>query len=49
MAKMTCPICGKDFDEEYVDFLDNGNPACSKCVEEEEKREEEKEKNKRKH
>ena len=32
MAKMECPICGEKFDEEYVEYLDNGNPACPRCV-----------------
>ena len=35
MEKMTCPICGEKFDEKDMDFLENGNPACSKCVEKE--------------
>lgn len=38
MEKMTCPVCGKSYDKEVMSFLDNGNPACSMCVEEEEKR-----------
>ncbi len=38
MAKMECPICGRKFDEEYVEYLDNGNPACPSCVTAEEKR-----------
>jgi hypothetical protein len=25
------------FDEEFVDFLENGNPACPRCIEEEER------------
>lgn len=40
MGKMECPICGNKFDEEYIEFLENGNPACSQCVEHEEKRNE---------
>lgn len=39
MAKMVCPICGEEFNEEYVEYLDNGNPACPACVEAERKRE----------
>lgn len=35
MGKMICPICGEKFDDEFVEFLDNGNPACPGCVEEE--------------
>ena len=49
MAKKICDYCSKVFDEEYFEALDNGCPACAKCVEEEQKREEEKEKNERKH
>ena len=44
MAKMECPRCGEKFDEEYIEYLDNGNPACPHCVAEERKRIEEKEK-----
>ena len=44
MSKMECPRCGNKFDEEYVEYLDNGNPACPHCVEKERKAEEEKEK-----
>lgn len=40
MGKMECPECGNKFDEEFIDFLENGNPACSHCVELEEKRKE---------
>lgn len=32
MGKVECPICGEKFDDEYVEFLDNGNPACPNCV-----------------
>ena len=46
MAKMECPRCGEKFDEEYVEYLDNGNPACPHCVAKERKSEEEKEKQK---
>ncbi len=35
MAKMACPICGQNFDEQHVQFLENGNPACPACVEKE--------------
>lgn len=36
MEKMTCPVCGKEFDaNEYV-IGDNGNPICSDCAEKEE-------------
>ena len=42
MAKMECPRCGQKFDEEYVEYLDNGNPACPACVAQERKLEENK-------
>lgn len=35
--KMICPVCGQKFDAAEVEYLDNGNPACSKCVREEQK------------
>lgn len=44
MAKNTCPICGNGVDDLEMDFLDNGNPACSTCVQKERKRGEEKNK-----
>ncbi len=35
MNKMTCTICGAEFNElEYV-IIDNGNPVCPKCAESE--------------
>ena len=49
MDYVECPCCGRKISSEDVEYLDNGNPACSVCVREEEKREEEKlEKNKKK-
>ncbi len=33
--KMECPVCGKMFPATECEFLDNGNPACPKCVKEE--------------
>ncbi len=33
---MTCPICGKEFDEMEVQFSDSGNPICPECAEKEE-------------
>lgn len=33
MAKTACSICGQNFDEQHVQFLENGNPACPTCVE----------------
>ena len=44
MAKMECPICGQKFNEEFVDFLENGNPACPNCVSEERIKEDEEKK-----
>ena len=41
MGKMECPVCGEAFDEEYVEYLDNGNPACPHCVQKERKDNEE--------
>ena len=41
MSKMICPECGKTFDdEEVIAFLDNGNPVCPHCAEEEQRRQE---------
>lgn len=33
MSKMTCPICGREFDELEYGILDNGNPVCPECAE----------------
>lgn len=30
--KMQCPICGKEFDVQDYQVLDNGNPACPECA-----------------
>lgn len=35
MEIMECPVCGKKFDADTAEFLDNGNPACPNCVREE--------------
>lgn len=35
--KMQCPICGKEFDAQDYQILDNGNPACPDCVKDEDK------------
>lgn len=40
MEKMTCPICGRSFDEKDMSFLENGNPACFECVEKEQSKSE---------
>lgn len=45
MGKMTCPICGEQFDDMFIDFLDNGNPACHACVVKEQEIEETEKKN----
>ena len=45
MREIMCPICGKIIDDQNLDYLDNGSPACHTCVENERKVEEEKEKN----
>lgn len=41
MEQMTYPICGRQFDYDLVEYLDNGNPACPQCVVEERKKNEE--------
>ena len=35
MDKTTCPICGREVSVEKLFILDNGNPACSNCVDKE--------------
>ena len=35
VEKMICPVCGKEYDEENMSLLKNGNPACVECVEKE--------------
>lgn len=32
MAKKKCGYCGEYYDEEYEQTLDNGSPACPRCV-----------------
>lgn len=32
MEMMTCPVCGRRFPYDIVEYLDNGNPACPNCV-----------------
>lgn len=44
MPKMTCPICGKEYDNADADFLENGNPACHECVMKENEKNQEEEK-----
>ena len=41
MTKMECPICGEMFEVESAEHLDNGNPACPRCVEKERQKENE--------
>ena len=38
MQKEKCNYCGKEVDISYMSTLENGSPACLKCVEEEEKK-----------
>ncbi len=35
---MTCPVCGEEFLTEEYETLDNGNPACPACVQEEQEK-----------
>lgn len=43
MAKIKCEYCGEYYDEEIFQSLENGSPACPKCVaEEDEKQKKEK-------
>lgn len=44
MATIRCGYCGKYYDDGYTSALDNGSPACPKCVEDEEAEEERKRK-----
>lgn len=32
MSEMTCPICGRAFDEMTYVISDNGNPICPECA-----------------
>lgn len=36
MKKRKCDYCGKTVEEEEMQALNNGSPACPDCVEEEE-------------
>lgn len=42
MEKMTCPICGRKFDELDYELLENGNPVCPECAKAKESNKEEK-------
>lgn len=44
MATIRCGYCGRYYDDGYTGALDNGSPACPKCVEDEEAEEERKRK-----
>ncbi len=44
MATLRCGYCGRYYDDGYTGALDNGSPACPKCVEDEEAEEERKRK-----
>lgn len=35
MKDNTCPICGERIESSQMEFLDNGNPACPRCVQNE--------------
>lgn len=41
---MTCPVCGEKFPYDIVEYLDNGNPACPRCVGKERAQDEQEEK-----
>lgn len=36
MTTIRCGYCGRYYDDVYRGALDNGSPACPKCVEDEE-------------
>lgn len=42
MVTIRCGYCGRYYDDGYTSALDNGSPACPKCVEDEEAEEERK-------
>ncbi len=31
MSKMTCPICGKEYEDIFFEIGENGNPICKNC------------------
>ena len=35
MEKVKCDYCGKYYDASFATTLENGSPACPKCVEKE--------------
>ncbi len=37
MEKMTCPECGKEFDDLEMQIGENGNPICQECAANEDK------------
>lgn len=39
MSKIRCGYCGEYYDEDYSGTLENGSPACPKCVAEEDEKE----------
>ena len=41
MGKVKCDYCGEYFDEAFMAALDNGSPACPKCVSNEDRRKKE--------
>lgn len=42
MTKKVCGYCGEEYDEENERSLDNGSPACPRCVADEDAEEERK-------
>ena len=36
MGEMTCPICGRSFDDSKYVIGENGNPICPECASNEE-------------
>ena len=37
MSEKKCDYCGKYYEEEFEETLNNGSPACPQCAAEEEK------------
>lgn len=33
MGKMTCPVCGEEYDDMDYVIGENGNPICRSCYE----------------